>query len=158
VTEGEDRAWRRLGELLMARRVELGFPIRSAFAKHLGMSHDRTLADLENARRRNFDQTTLLFVERGYGWGSGSIRAVLAGGEPSVTEENPRPEGEIDPGSVGSRRQDAEYVAHRHPDDPPTGGLSDEEVLALIRENRRLADELERRIKGGSPGPVGGAP
>jgi hypothetical protein len=157
VTEDEDHAWRRLGELLMARRVELGFPIRSAFAKHLGMSHDRTLADLENARRRNFDQTTLLFVERGYGWRRGSIKDVLGGGEPTVTEENSRPEGEIDWGSVGSRQQDAEYVAHRHPDDPPAGGLSDEEVLALIRENRRLADELERRIRGGSAGPLDGA-
>jgi transcriptional regulator with XRE-family HTH domain len=84
-------------------------------------------------------------------------RRRAARGEPSVTEENPRPEGEIDRGSVGSRQQDAEYVAHRHPDDPPVGGLSDEEVLALIRENRRLADELERRIRGGSAGPVDGA-
>jgi hypothetical protein len=95
--------------------------------------------------------------ERHLGWAADSIRDVLTGGEPTLAEENTRPEGEIDQGSVGPRQEDAEYVAHRHPDDPTAGGLSDDEVLALIRENRRLADELERRIKRGPAGPLGGA-
>lgn len=148
-------AWERLGRLLIARRVELGFPNRSAFARHLGMSHDRTLADLEKARRQNFDETTLLFVENGYGWQAGSIREVLAGGdpiltaadrqrvmrralaelhgagEPTVTEENPEPEAEVDRRPVGLGLDDA------------AEGLTAEDIQPVLEVIR-----LAKRAKG----------
>jgi transcriptional regulator with XRE-family HTH domain len=145
----------RLGEYIAAARTRLRLT-QQQLAEQLDVSV-KTVNNLEKGRTGPPRPGTRSKLEDTLGWTTGSVRAVLAGGEPTVTEENPRPEGEIDRGSVGSRQQDAEYVAHRHPDDPPAGGLSDEEVLALIRENRRLADELERRIRGGSAGPMDGA-
>lgn len=108
-------AWRRLGDLLLARRVELGWRRRAPFARHLGLTHDRTLADIELARRRNFDRPTLLFIERAYGWGEGSIQRVLAGGEPTVTPQNPEPAPEVDPDPVVAPPQDDEEILFRLP-------------------------------------------
>jgi len=48
---------------------------------------------------------------------------------------------------VGGAGHDSGYVTHRHADDPAQG-MSDPEVLELVRTARRLADELERRIRG----------
>ena len=138
---GEDAtAWRRLGDLLLARRVELGFPKRAAFARHLGLSHDRTLSDIELARRRNFDRTTLLFIERSYGWENGSIAAVLAGGEPSVTEQNPGRSPEVDRSSVGGGQEGREpYLSRRTGPD-----LTDVTTDALL-------EELARRARANNP-------
>jgi transcriptional regulator with XRE-family HTH domain len=144
----------RLGEYIAAARTRLRLT-QQQLAEQLDVSV-KTVNNLEKGRTGPPRPGTRSRLEDTLGWTTGSVRALLAGGEPTVTEQNPRPEGEMDRGSVGSRQQDVEYVAHRHPNDPPTGGLSDEEVLALIRENRRLADELERRIRGGSAGPMDG--
>jgi hypothetical protein len=82
-TNGQD--WNRLAALLVARRAELGYPGkgRAAFARARNLSHTRTIDDLENARRTNFEPATLAQVEQVYGWKTGSITAVLAGGEPT---------------------------------------------------------------------------
>lgn len=115
--QDEDAAWQRLGELLLARRVELGWRRRAPFARHLGLTHDRTLADIELARRKNFDQATLLFLERGYGWEPNSIKAVLAGGEPTVTEPNPGPQVQVDQPSVRGDDEGREpYLTRQRPD------------------------------------------
>lgn len=76
--------WVRLGRLLVDRRVELGHPKRLSWTRDvLGLTHDRTQSDLENARRSNYDTATLAQVEQQYRWAPGSIRDVLAGGDPS---------------------------------------------------------------------------
>ena len=77
-----DQDWRRLGELLIARRVALGFPKRLTFARDRGFTHDRTLSDIVNARRTNFDPATLAQIEQAYEWAPRSVLAVLDGGEP----------------------------------------------------------------------------
>lgn len=88
--------WQRLGRLLIERRVELGYPRRLTWAREtLRLSNDRILSDLERARRTNYDPATLAQVERMYQWAPGSIRAVLAGGEPTPVA-NP----EATPGST----------------------------------------------------------
>lgn len=108
----DDEAWQRLGALLIAARVGLGFPRREAFARQLGLSHSRTLADIENAKRRDFAKSTLASIEHWYGWKTGSIRAVLAGGDPTPLVPLALPS---DPGSVGPDPQDGEEIVFRLP-------------------------------------------
>jgi hypothetical protein len=76
---GED--WRRLGDYVIARRVELNMRDRRAFAEATGVT-DRTLGKLENGQR--VSASTLGVVENQLGWGPGSCRRILAGGEPDT--------------------------------------------------------------------------
>jgi hypothetical protein len=77
--------WTRLAEHLIARRVELGHPRRPSFYREHEMSsgQQRTIEDIENARRTNYAPSTRAWVEQVYRWQVGSIRSVLAGGDPS---------------------------------------------------------------------------
>jgi len=76
--------WVRLGRLLTARRIELGYPVRSRFVDARELSHGRTISDIENAKRDNFEPATLALVEQLYEWAPGSIEVVLKGGEPTA--------------------------------------------------------------------------
>lgn len=78
----ETEDWQRLGRLLIARRVNLGHPVRSKFVKAKGLTHGRTISDVENAKRTNFEPATRALIEQLYEWRPGSLNAVLAGGEP----------------------------------------------------------------------------
>jgi hypothetical protein len=78
----QDDPWVRLGQLLVARRVELGYRTRAAFARHHGLSHDRGISAIENAERKNFSPATIASLELQYEWEPGSIEAVLGGGDP----------------------------------------------------------------------------
>jgi len=75
--------WERLGRMLLAQRVRLGYPVRAKFAEANGLSHARTVSDIENAKRTNFEPATLAQIEQLYQWQVGSVAAVLAGGDPS---------------------------------------------------------------------------
>lgn len=79
----QDDPWVRLGQLLVARRVELGFKTRAAFARHHGLSHDRGISAIENAERRNFSPATIASLELQYEWEPGSIDTIIAGGGPT---------------------------------------------------------------------------
>ncbi len=79
---GED--WRRLADYVVARRVELGMRDRRALAAATGIT-DRTLGKLENGQR--VSASTLAVIENELGWAPGSVRHVLAGGEPSLTAD-----------------------------------------------------------------------
>lgn len=85
-------AWERLGELLIARRVELDvqFRNRRAFAAAVDMEY-RVLYDLERGRRTNFTTSTLRAVERAYGLAAGSVERTLAGGELEPAGQQPTP-------------------------------------------------------------------
>lgn len=76
-------AWRRLGQLLEQRRVELGtrYQNRALFATERGIDY-RLSYDLESGARANYRRPTLAAVEVSYGWAAGSIQDVLSGGEP----------------------------------------------------------------------------
>lgn len=78
--------WRRLGEAVYVRRVELGMHRQQDLAKATGLTR-RVLGDIENGRRGNYDQVTLSRVEKGLAWMPGSVQAVLAGGPPRPVED-----------------------------------------------------------------------
>lgn len=75
--------WRRLADLLVQRRIQLGYRQRKDFAEASGLRHDRLLFDLENAKRTNFEAGTLAKFEQLYQWAPGSISAVLNGADPT---------------------------------------------------------------------------
>lgn len=78
--EDRDLDWSRLGRLLRDRREAMGLTLVELAGQH-GMS-DRTLADLETARRAGrFRAATLTAVEVAYGLEPGAIDRVLHGGD-----------------------------------------------------------------------------
>lgn len=145
-------AWERLGDLLIARRVDLGFMRRTDFQRHLGLSHGRTLFDIEKAKRRNFDASTLAFVEKAYGWATGSIRAVLSGGEPTLAVDAQRrmreareqarqvEDGQHGDADVGGSGQDEEIVL-RLPVKPGTSARKREQMRRIAEASARAAVE-----------------
>lgn len=121
---GPHDAWKRLGDLLIQRRIELSprYRVRTVFAEETGL-HWRMLYDIERGKRANFPDETLAAIEVAYRWQPGSIRAVLAGGEPSPVQP------------PGSDRREAARRA--------------EEFLAGLTEEDRqqLADDFIKAIR-----------
>ena len=80
--DNEDR-WRSLAARLTHQRVVvLGFKTRAEFVRHLGLKSDRVLHDLENARRTNYEMSTLLSLESWYQIPAGELREVLGDSYP----------------------------------------------------------------------------
>lgn len=77
--------WERLGQIVGARRAELRLT-REELAHEARVS-SRVLGDIENARRTNFDATTLMRLESALGWRRGSVEAVLRGDDPELRPE-----------------------------------------------------------------------
>lgn len=71
----------RLGTLVTNRRVAHGKRVRKQFADSVGLS-DRLLADIENGVR-TASAGTYAVLENHLSWKPGSVRAVLAGGDPT---------------------------------------------------------------------------
>jgi hypothetical protein len=82
--------WARLGELLRQRRVEMDPRWRdlTLFAGERGLNW-RLAWDIEENRRTSYRPITLSAIEVAYGWQPGSIRAVLAGGDPVQAAQVP---------------------------------------------------------------------
>lgn len=78
--------WHRLAEMAAARRIELGYRTRDAFAHEAGVS-SRVLADFENSRRTTYTAATLAALEKTLRWRAGSFTAILAGGDPIPLDE-----------------------------------------------------------------------
>lgn len=81
--------WKRLGDLLVQRRIELDprYRVREVFAAQAGI-HPRMLYDIERAKRTTFPPGTLATFEVAYQWAPGSIKRVLDGGAPLPLEDN----------------------------------------------------------------------
>lgn len=75
--------WDHLGQLIVARRLQLGFKTRIAFAEALGIS-PRTLGDLETGRKDRYEASTFAKVENVLQWRTGSIQRILNGGDPQI--------------------------------------------------------------------------
>ena len=72
--------WQHLAEQLVHARVSMGFTRRADLIRAKGISHDRVLNDIENARRENYTAATLVQIEQWYGLAPGNIKEILAGG------------------------------------------------------------------------------
>ncbi|MEV4320953.1 hypothetical protein AB0J37_01840 [Microbispora rosea] len=72
--------WKRLGDQLVARRVELNdaWSNRSTFTQDTGVDY-RVVYDLEKARRTNFSAAMIRRLEKAYQLRAGAILAILAG-------------------------------------------------------------------------------
>lgn len=83
----DTQAWQRLAVMLAERRASLRpeWQERTAFAADTGLSY-RSISDLEGVRRDNYRASWLAMVESAYEWEPGSIREVLAGGDPTPKE------------------------------------------------------------------------
>ncbi|WP_344248224.1 MULTISPECIES: helix-turn-helix transcriptional regulator [Actinocorallia] len=79
-----NRNWERLAEAVQRRRAELGLSQR-ALAERGPLSRDR-VQKIEGALRDDYSLTVLTALERALGWQTGSVEAVLAGGEPVAAE------------------------------------------------------------------------
>jgi hypothetical protein len=119
-------AWQRLGEMLEGRRVALNPKYRNLvlFTAERGIDY-RLAWDVEHAARTNYRRPTITAIEVAYAWRPGSIRLVLAGGEPA----------ELD-------------IAVTAPASPLTAG--EERALASWREEVRLGVE-QKRNEGRAP-------
>lgn len=78
--------WKRLGNLLVARRTQLGYRKRVDWFEHLGIADQsgprRTIEDVERGRRDNYDDATLYQIELWYRWRTESVATVLRDGAP----------------------------------------------------------------------------
>lgn len=85
-----DPRWQRLGEMIVERRLELGWT-QQQFSVAAGVAA-KVISDLENGRRADYQVPTLVKVQTTLGWATGSIQDVLAGGLPTErTTPNTRP-------------------------------------------------------------------
>ena len=74
--------WKRLGDLLLRRRIELdpAYANRRIFSEATGVNA-RTIADIEKGRRDNYEPATIASVEVAYRLAGGSVARTLAGGD-----------------------------------------------------------------------------
>lgn len=84
----DSKAWERLGQMLVRRRVELD----PRYARSLQVFADerhinyRLAWDIEGARRVNYTRASLALVELAYGLEHGSVEEALAGGSFRLSE------------------------------------------------------------------------
>lgn len=75
----------RLGAHVIARRVELGYKTRAAFADATNFGL-RTLGDIETGRRPSYDRSTIAALEKALQWTTGTVTRILDGANPATTE------------------------------------------------------------------------
>jgi len=90
----DSRALERLGQLVVSRRVALGFRTRIDLASSLQFTV-RTLSDIEHGVRKA-SPGTYAMLENKLAWAPGSINTILDGGEPdevvpALQRTNPAP-------------------------------------------------------------------
>ncbi len=68
--------WKRLGRVVLDRRVELGMRTREAFAEKVGLS-TKTLGEIERGARTSYDAGTLSTLELALGWPKGHVEKLL---------------------------------------------------------------------------------
>ena len=131
-------AWESLAEHILNRRIQLGYYKRPAFAEASGISL-RTLSDLENARRENYDRNTVAAIEHTLRWAPGSINAILEGGEPTDATADPTPPSAAPTARAASAGDEALIRVMRSPD------LTDTQKAAIVRTLIAEQDEFARK-------------
>jgi hypothetical protein len=82
-------AWRRLGQIVRQRRIELGFGSQASLAAEGGPSLS-VVNKIETGRGRDYTDRVIIPLEDRLGWRRGSFRAILEGGDP-VCVDAPAP-------------------------------------------------------------------
>jgi hypothetical protein len=75
--------WQRLGKLVIARRINLGYRRREDLAAAVDGISMRTLGDIETGKRDRYHPNTIGSLENALRWKPGSVDTVLEGGDPS---------------------------------------------------------------------------
>lgn len=138
-TAGETQSWKRLGELLIQRRVGLDpsrYRSRQAFCEDTGLDY-RLIYDAEQAKRTNFGVATLAALEQAYQLKPGAIREALAGAPLAhAAAPQAQPPQRVDPAVFADPADPVEeWLLH-----PPASlGVTPEEISALIVTHRVLA-------------------
>lgn len=135
--------WKRLGELLVRRRIELDprYSVRQLFAAERGINY-RTVSDIERGRRDNYEDGTLAAVEVAYGVTRGSVAAALNGGSleplPPATL-TPVPPAPPDPSASPSEKA-LKDLMDRYRDDPAVQAIG---AQAAKKAGMKVAEILE---------------
>lgn len=112
VFRSDAAARRRLGTLLVRRRVELDprWKNRALFARETGINL-RLVQDIENGamNRKRFDESTKALFEVNYRWAPGSFDAVLSGGDPVPSGDGHEPGPDLGPDIVQRLWGDIEH-------------------------------------------------
>lgn len=156
-----EEAWKRLGDLLTERRVQISpeYRNRLKFAAETGLN-ERLVSDLERGRRTSYRDTSLQAVEIAYQLQPGNITRALRGGglepsEPAVRVSPPTEAPEYRPAAVpDDRRVTVELPAG--PDLSMDEAISTVEKASgpLTKEERILVNTLE--LMGYEPDVVAG--
>ena len=132
MAEGSDQARQRLGELVLARRQELGLSLREA-ARRAGIMRP-TWTGMEHGSRRTAAYN-FAAIERALDWRPGSIEAVLAGGQPEA--------GQASTSSSEASGPDGGGAGQRDPADGPsdpaatTAAVRWSDVVAVLDDHLR---------------------
>jgi hypothetical protein len=165
VPTDRDQAWVRLGDALVRRRIELDpqYRNRRRFADERGLEI-RIAADLEKARRTNFEPATITAAEVAYQLAAGSITRFLQGAgslEPQPAVPEPESEEPATPADttaedmlaavlrIAASRAEAEIWAaiSVHPEGTPGKAIFPDPVEALIWDQQSKASaEKVRQI------------
>lgn len=138
-------AWRQFGKVVRTERKKAGFRDTTAWAAEVGRS-TRMLLGLE--RGEPVGDETIERVAEALGWElSWAYQLLETGSKPTVTERNPRPEGEIDRRSVGELTEAGEAPLLSI-DPEALRGLSDEQQAIVIREAQEHALRTARLLRG----------
>ena len=132
--------WERLAEFVRERRVELGLTQEDARAA--GGPSTATMRLLEGALQHSYQPATLRDLENVLQWGRGSVRMILAGGDPVPLAD-----------FAGAPRA-VPAIARREVPFHAGAGSSDEDWQPYVTEIRREAREVLVNLYGGDvPGP-----
>lgn len=136
--------WKKLGTQLVRRRIELNpaYHNRQTFVTERRLNY-RTVSDIENGRRDNYEPQTISAIEVAYAVAPGSVRAAIAGGElePLAAPEPSRREAPASPAADGDaaiERLIILLIEHIDPDWPKL----------------RKALELAMELQDGNGGPM----
>lgn len=81
-------AWRRLGQMVRRRRIELGFGSQASLSAEGGPSLS-VVNKIETGRGRDYTDRVIIPLEDRLGWRRGSFRTILEGGEPVPADTTP---------------------------------------------------------------------
>lgn len=81
-----DGDWSALAQRVVARRGELDLTQQAVYAA--GGPSTVTIRQIEGVGRTSYKPLILSRLEKALGWAPGSVRAILAGGEPTLTAKD----------------------------------------------------------------------